>query len=300
MKLDAFVTLEAVIRNGTLAAAAAEMHLTASAVSSQMKQLEAYFGQPLFDRSGPQLRPMPLANEASRMMGETLRQLQSLRELSHVAVRGIATLGVLESMLPLILPPTLARAREQYAGLEVRLSSGRSTALVAAVKAGELDAALVAQPAGGGSSRLHWRPMESRELVLVLPTSAGEPSLAQAFQRYEWIRYDRRTIVGALARQFILQQGVTTHGTHEFDSAAAILAMVSAGLGASVLEIIDPAVLQGYPVRIVRLGSQAPRYQLSLVMRKSDEDKRTLHALADVLQFALAGAQAKRRAMGLC
>ena len=61
MKLDYFLALEAVVRTGSLSAASKECHITPSAVSMQMKQLEIYFGAPLFDRSGPQLRPTMLA-----------------------------------------------------------------------------------------------------------------------------------------------------------------------------------------------------------------------------------------------
>ena len=57
MKIEMFDTLDAVLRGGSLAAAASETNLTASAVSMQMKQLETYLGQPLFDRSGHAIRP---------------------------------------------------------------------------------------------------------------------------------------------------------------------------------------------------------------------------------------------------
>ena len=63
MKIEMFDTLDAVLRGGSLAAAASETNLTASAVSMQMKQIEAYLGQPLFDRSGHAIRPTPLAHE---------------------------------------------------------------------------------------------------------------------------------------------------------------------------------------------------------------------------------------------
>ena len=56
MKRSFFATLEAVLRTGSLAGAAREMHVTPSAVSMQMKQLEADFGQPLFDRAGLSVR----------------------------------------------------------------------------------------------------------------------------------------------------------------------------------------------------------------------------------------------------
>jgi len=88
MKLDSFVTLDAVLRGGTLAAAAAEAHLTPSAVSMQMKQLEAWLGQPLFDRSGLQVRPTRLAHEVGALMREALGQLEALRKRPSVRIEG--------------------------------------------------------------------------------------------------------------------------------------------------------------------------------------------------------------------
>ncbi len=70
MKIEMFDTLDAVLRGGSLAAAASETNLTASAVSMQMKQIEAYLGQPLFDRSGHAIRPTPLG---SGLRGHCLR-----------------------------------------------------------------------------------------------------------------------------------------------------------------------------------------------------------------------------------
>lgn len=65
MKLSFFDTLDAVLRSGSLAGAAREMHVTPSAVSMQMKQMEAHFGQPLFDRAGLTVRPTPLARHVA-------------------------------------------------------------------------------------------------------------------------------------------------------------------------------------------------------------------------------------------
>jgi len=300
MKRDAFATLEAVIRNRTLTAAASERHLTVSAVSSQMKQLEAYFGQPLFDRSGSQLRPMPLAIEAARIMTEALAQVESLRNQSHLSVRGVITVGLLESMLPPLLPLIIGRSKTEFPELDIRQSSGRSIPLQTAVKAGDLDAALIAQPDTGGSTRLDWQPMEARELVMVIPPLEQKLSVAEAFRRYDWIRYDRHTTIGTLANKFIQSKNIKTRGGKEFDSGGAILALVSAGLGVSILEISDPRMLKVYPVQVVRLGRRPPCYQLALVVRKTDADKRTTLALKEVLDFALGEVRAQRRIAGLC
>ncbi|MCT8178594.1 LysR family transcriptional regulator [Variovorax sp. Varisp41] len=299
MKIDAFSTLDAVLRGGTLAAAAHEMNLTPSAISMQMKQLEAYLGQPLFDRSGLQVKPMKLAHEVSSVMRDALQQLESLRKRASVSIEGSVRLGVIESMQPIVLPATMRLLRERYPRLELRPARGRSASLIAAVKAGDLDAALVAQPESGGSARLRWQPMLRRELVLVAPPTATESSVAALFKQYDWIRYDRSTVTGTLAARFVSTQVREKRGTLEFDSTPAIVAMVSGGLGISVVQIADPGLVATYPVRIVRLGRGAPMLQLSLVTRKTDDDSRTLAAMREAMHTALMTAQRQRSDRGM-
>ncbi|CAN5904811.1 LysR family transcriptional regulator [soil metagenome] len=294
MKIDAFLTLDAVLRGGTLAAAATEMNLTPSAISMQMKHLEAYLGQPLFDRSGLQVRPMGLAHEVATVMRDALQQLESLRKRPTATLEGTVRLGVIESMQPVVLPSTMRSLLERFPGLELRPSRGRSSTLTAAVKAGELDAALVAQPEDGGSARLRWQPMLRRELVLVAPPSASETTIAALFKQYDWIRYDRGTVTGTMAARYVNTHVREKRGLLEFDSAPAIVAMVSAGLGISVVQISDPGLLSMYPVRIVRLGRSAPVLQLSLVTRKADDDSRPIAAVRDAMLSALMHAEQRR------
>ena len=298
MKIDAFLTLEAVLRTGTFAAAAGEMKLTPSAVSMQMKQLELYLGKPLFDRSGLQVRPMALAGEVVGAMSGGLATLQRLRKRATVQVEGVVRVGVIESMQPMLLPGTMRLLRDRHPLLELRPMRGRSVGLAASVKAGELDAALVAQPENGGSTRLAWHPMVKRELLLVAPPgSVG--NLTALFQQYEWIRYDRETVTGALAARFVHGQVPHKRSQLEFDNVSAIVAMVSAGLGVSIVQVADPGIVASYPVRILKLGRAAPTLQFALVVRKADEYSRPLIALREAMAEVLEEGQRARTARGM-
>lgn len=291
MKIETFHTLEAVLQTGTFAGAARQANVTPSAVSMQMKQLELYLGRPLFDRSGLQARPSALAHEVSATMRQALQNLEALRAGSSIAVEGVVRLGVIESLQPVVLPGIVRFVRERHPRLELRLIRGRSSSLTAAVKAGEIDAALVAQPPTGGSARLRWTPMLRRELVLIAPPASTEANVASLFRLYDWIRYDRNTVSGAMAAQYVGTHVPEIRGTLEFDSAPAIVAMVSGGLGVSVVQTPDPMVLQGYPVRIVRLGRAAPVLTMALVTRKADDDNRSVAAVRDAMRHTLAGVQ---------
>jgi len=288
MKIEMFDTLDAVLRGGSLAAAASETNLTASAVSMQMKQIETYLGQPLFDRSGHAIRPTPLAHEVAAAMRHGLQHLQSLRRRSVVAIEGVVRLGIIESMMPMLLPGTLSELRARYPRLELRPTRGRSIGLTDAVKSGELDAAVVAEPEGGGSVRLNWRPLVRSEMRLIVPPEAAENSVPALFKQYDWIRYDRQTISGMLAARYVTRQVRTRHGALELDSVPAIVAMVSAGLGIALVHLVDAGFCQSYPVRFVRLSRGAPAVQMSFVTRKADADSRPLRAVGDAMTAALA------------
>lgn len=287
MKLETFATLAAVIEEGSFAAAAATMHLTPSAVSMQMKQLEQYVGQPLFDRSGLQVRPTAVAREVAAAMEGGLRYLHALRRRVSVAVEGSVRLGVIESIQPVLLPGTLRYLRDHYPKLRVRPVRGRSAGLLDLVKAGQLDAAVVARPETGRLANLRWHPVGTREMVLIAPPDAGEASAAELLARYDWIRYDRATVTGAMAARYVHGVMPEKRSAMEFDSVIAIVAMVSAGLGVSVVQLMDPTVCDRYPVRRVRLGADAPTLQISLVSRKADEDSRVLQALTEAVERTL-------------
>lgn len=299
MKIDAFATLDAVLRGGSFAAAAAETRRTASAVSMQMKQLELYLGQPLFDRSGHQVRPTALAHDVALALRDGLQQLQSLRRHAPLLVEGIVKLGVIESMLPVLLPGTLVELKARYPQLELRPSRGRSADLTDAVKAGHLDAAVVAEPEQGGSARLLWHPLFRPEMRLIVPPSATESSVPALFKQYDWIRYDRQTISGAMAARFVAAHVPTRRGSLELDSVPAIVALVSAGLGIAVVHLVDAGICHSHPVRFVRLGRGAPAVQMSLVTRKADADSRLLLAVREAMTGALAGTLRQRSLAGL-
>ena len=231
----------------------------------------------------------PLAHEVAAAMRQGMQHLQSLRRRSVVAIEGVVRLGIIESMMPTLLPGTLTELRARYPRLELRPTRGRSIGLTDAVKSGELDAAVVAEPEGGGSVRLNWRPLVRSEMRLIVPPEAAENSVPALFKQYEWIRYDRQTISGMLAARYVTRQVRAGRGALELDSVPAIVAMVSAGLGIALVHLVDSGFCQSYPVRFVRLGRGAPAVQMSSVTRKADADSRPLHAVGDAMTAALAG-----------
>lgn len=287
MKIETFLTLNAVLRTGSFAAAAAEMSLTPSAVSMQMKQLEQYLGQPLFDRSGLQIQPRHTAYEVADAVRDGLQRMEVLRRRPSVVVEGTTRVGIIESLMPALLPGLLSQLRERHPRLSVLPKRGRSAQLIAEVKAGHLDAAVVASPLKGLGDVLRIRPLLQQDLVLIAPPDSTETSPTALLRRYDWIRYDRRSVTGAMASRHVLSLVPGKRGVFEIDSAPAIIAMVSGGLGVSVIHLLDAALCQAYPVREVRLGRHAPQFKLVVVTRKADDDDRALAVVHEALRLLM-------------
>ena len=286
MHLYVFDTLEAVLRTGSLAAAAAEVNVTPSAVSMQMKQLEEHFGQPLFDRSGRRVQATALAREIVEVMRPSLSRLSALRHRPSLAVAGPISLGVIETMQMGLLPGAFRYLRERHPALHVRPVRGRSVELVEAVKAGRLDAAVVVQPPTGGSQRLNWIPLVRNELVLVAPPDSTGNGLAALFRSYDWIRMNPETYTGRLAARHIARHAREARASIDLQSVHLILAMVSAGLGVSVVVRPDRRLVEAYPVRTLSLGRDAPAVQIALVSRKSDAQDVKLAAVQQAIPGA--------------
>lgn len=286
MKLAALDTLAAVLASGSFSAAAAQVGLTPSAVSLQMKQLEEYFGRPLFDRSGRTAVPTPFAQELSGATGAALAAIEGFRARSTMAVSGVLRLGAITSVQTSVLPHALRVLLERHPGLTVQLSLDVSAPLQAAVNAGRIDAAVVVRPPDGGSSRLHWRDLARVPFMLVAPVTAEGSTAAQLLRRHPWIQYERSLTGGRIAAQYVRRVAAGVRAAYEVASTDAIIAMVSEGIGVSVIPQPRAPLRQAYAFREVSLGTGAPVRQVSWLCRKADADDRRHDAMFGALQDA--------------
>lgn len=295
MNLAFFATLNAVIKHGSFARAAVEVHLSPSTVSLQMKRLEEYYGQPLFDRSAVNIKPTPLAYEVAGLISGTLDQMESLRRRGSPVVEGCLSLGAIESMQAHILPDALRYVRQHTPRLNVRPVRDTSHGLLTGLKEGTIDAAIVAFADEERNKRLEWHPLLQAEMVLIAPKDASEDTAAALLQSHDLIRYSRGSNVAVAIERYLAASGNQARGTLEMDSTHAILAMVSAGLGISILAWPDRRAFVGYPVREVRLGSLAPHMHFSFVTRRGEGSDRLLAVIKDSVMHAAQLAAGRNR-----
>lgn len=298
MQVAALMTVRAILERGSFAGAADEVGCTQSAVSLQVKQLERYFGQPLFDRSGRAAKPTPLAHEVAAIAGELAARLRTLRSPRLAAVSGRVRLGAIATVQSDALPQALRRLRERYPALEVEVTLDDSDALLAHLKAGRLDAAVLVRPSAGGSARLAWHDLARQPFVMLAPADAPEATPRDLLERLGWIRYDIALTGGRLAARYVGDKFGPVRRVMELRAIDAIVAMVSAGLGVSVVPRPRASLLVAHAVREVGLGRGAPTRLIALVRRGSDAENRRIDAVQDALAQVYAAATAQPGAPG--
>jgi DNA-binding transcriptional LysR family regulator len=288
MNTSMFSTLVAIVDRGTLAAAAQQVGCTPSAVSLQVKQLEAYFGQPLFDRSTRSVKPTPFGEQVATVARELVQQLNGLRAKPATSVAGRLRLGAIASVQADVLPQALRTLRDRHPALDVVMTLNDSDELLSDLKAGRIDAAVLVRPASGGSSRLAWYDLTRQPFVMLAPGSAPEEKPAELLQSLGWIRYDPALTGGRIAARHVRRLAPRARATMDLKSIDAIVAMVAAGLGVTVVPRPRQPLISAYAVRELRLGRNAPTRQIALVCRNVDPRDRRIAAVRGALSEAYA------------
>jgi LysR family glycine cleavage system transcriptional activator len=138
--LKAVRYFESAARHLSFSKAAEELNVTHSAISHQIKALEEWVGQPLFERTGRALRLTESGRQFLPPVRSAFRQLSEAAEDLRQACRGgPLTVSVLPSMAVKWLVPRLYDFRAKHPEVEVRISA---TDRVEQIGQGGIDIAL--------------------------------------------------------------------------------------------------------------------------------------------------------------
>lgn len=288
---------------GSFAQAADKLGRSTSAISAQLKKLQAQCGTPLLRKSG---RGLVLTDA-----GETLRayahRLLELNDQAHAAVsgselRGLVRLGLQEDLGESVLPAVLGRFSRAHPHVRIEVSVARSGELRKRFASGQFDLALLwdvgMDPDCPRGERLMRLPLQwigsaapGREEAgwrerLVAGSQAGDP--------LPLVLLDAPCPLRGLVTAALDSKGIAWR--HAFDSGTltAVWAATAAGLGLSVrtsfglpahVKVLDPVALGLPPLPSMDLllgrasaGAKAPVDRLASLLAEAVREP--LHAQA--------------------
>src|SRR5262245_40472580 len=236
---------------GSLTRAGTSLHLTQSALSHQLRDIESRLGTPLFLRVGKRMMLTPAGERLLRSAEDVLTTIERTEE----AIRNLA--GAERGVLRLTtecytcyhwLPSLLKQYRRAHPRVDVRIDVTATAQPIAHLLKGDLDLAIVSDPVR--DRRLTAVPLFEDELVAIL-----EPRHRLAllpFLRPEDFADETLLTYAAKEESTIYQRvlipaGVTPAGFQQVQLTEAMIGLGKAGLGVAVLArwAVDPYIRAG-------------------------------------------------------
>lgn len=231
--------LRELAHRGTIAAVAEALSFSPSAVSQQLSVLEREAGVPLLERTGRRVALTPAGQNLVRHAEAVLELLEQAGAELADAREGLAgplRIGTYPSAARAIIPGTLAVLAREHPGLEPMVTEVDPALVSAALRAGELDVALVHEydfvpreaEAGLGGEAVFTEPM-------YLATLGDGPQTVAGHRQSPWITAPPGTLCHTMTVRACQAAGFSPRVRHQIDDFATVLALVAAGQGVALV-----------------------------------------------------------------
>lgn len=229
---------------------AVQLHLSQSALSTQIKRMEDALGVKLFERTTRAVR-LTVAGEVFLGQAAVLRHVfnDALDAISGSAsgARGKVAVAALPSVAATVLPRVLMTYRQSHPEVELKVYDTLSGAAFDLVRSGDVDFALTA--ADPQQADLQYQPMMSDRFVLLIPI---DHRLARPKGPIRWadtvdyphVSMTHPSSVRQYAEWAFLRNKVRFQPLFEAEHLSTIAAMVECGFGVAALPEFAAAIVR--------------------------------------------------------
>lgn len=239
MTVTQLKTLLAVVRGGSVTAAADELVVTQPSVSSALAALARELGCDVFERSGRGIRltasGAAFAPYAADVIGLLDQGRQAAQEAADIVARRLQIIAVTTAAESFV-PPLMRRFADQYPEIELTLAVGNRQDVLERVLHHSADVAISGKPPA--DDRLVAERLNDNEIVCI--TTPDDPAAGQArleaaqLNGRRWLLREPGSGTRTLNEQFLTNRGLDP-ATLTLGSNGAIKQAVRAGLGVSLL-----------------------------------------------------------------
>jgi len=269
-EIEVFV---ATAEEASVSAAARRLDTSPATVSQQLTNLERDVGAPLLNRSERPLTLTPAGEIFLRRANAILNEADQARAELTMAGQGALTrvrLGMIEDFDADVTPRLLQSMAEALGSSSFLLETGASHRLFDQLEARALDT-IVAADMGLGAEGHEVHPLLEEPFVIAAPKGAfgGKPSLRDLIA-LPHIQYTTRHHMGRAIAAHLARQNLHFPQRFELDSYHALLAMVAAGAGWTILTPLgwNHAPRFQEAVEMVPLPGRALTRTISLTARR--------------------------------
>ena len=271
--------------------AAAACFVSQPTLSTQIRKLEEELGVTLFERAPRRVMLTPagrdMVTRARRIVGE-VDQMKEAARRGQDPEAGTVRLGMFPTLGPYLLPHVVPGIHARFPRLELLLVEEKSDVLLARVREGRLDAALLALPVA--DDQLHAEFLFEERFVLAVP--ARHALATRRSLSVQELSHERLLLLedGHCLRDHALDvchlAGTGEKSGFQATSLETLRQMVSANVGVTLLPILatKPPVAQSDSIRLLGFSDASPSRRIAMVWRRSSAMGGFLLQLAGVLQ----------------
>jgi len=263
---DELKALVAVAEAGSMERAASDLSLTPSALSRRIQRLEIELGAVLFDRH---FRPPKLTQAGFEILEKSRAILSSLRDLKNSASGGTPPVGPFRLGLShAIAQPDIAKVivdlGKQFPLLRPHISNDISSQLLARLRLGELDAAVVVllnetpltpDLEGVTLAQEEMHPVQARTLRESRSARCAE------FYRRNWILNPGGCLVREEIKKRVERLGLPLVIAAELHSPGLQLSLIAGNVGVGV---VRTSFLQAHPLRAQLRVIEDPNFSIAI------------------------------------
>ena len=199
---------------------------------------------------------------------------------------GELRIGAIATVQTGLLAAALLRLREAAPKVEPKLIPGVSLNLLSQVDAGELDLAILIEPPFDLPKELHAEILREEDFVLIVPCELEGDDPLRILASQPLVRYDRTSFGGRQVTRFLRRQRLEIQVALELDELDAIVRMVEAGLGVSLIPEAGLWLEREAAIRVIRLGELTFQRRIILLTRHGQRSQPILQLFARCLQGA--------------
>lgn len=260
------------------------------ALSVQIRELEQALNAPLFERGPRVVRLTPFGEAFGARARDILRAVDELGELARAAGDGFAgrlRLGVIPTIAPYLLPRILSELNRRHSGLDVHVRETRTDGLIRELKAGRIDAAILALPVSEPS--LTETTLFEEEFLLVRPAADNErtPAMLDTLRSERLLLLEEGHCFRDQALSFCGIRPSEPRDGLEGSSLSTLVQMTAAGLGVTLIPAMAEAVeTASAPVAVTRFAEPKPKRSVGMVWRNSSPLTGQLNQIAEAVRAA--------------
>jgi len=261
-----FKAFLAIVRLGNFTRAAAELHVSQSALTVQIQQLEETLGVRLFDRNRRQVAlsrtGRALLASIERIAGDIDALVIGSRSMAGLE-RGAISIAALPSVASSFLAGAIQRFTSQYPGISIRVHDVVARQIIHLVDSGDVDFGIGSLV--GKSPGVEAQKLLIDRLCAFVPVShplAHNKSISLAtLVQQPLVLTGRESSVRELLSRALARANLTVDPAYELIYISSALAFARAGLGLAVLpessiELTAEKILRCVPIKSADLKRQ--------------------------------------------